>query len=167
MGKIYGLDPVKSLAAYDILDIWTGVKRMRKQTRNIAAALLAMAVLLGLFGCSAKTLPEGFDADAVTKKAAQMVSLATVGDYDALIAAMRDDLKDAVTADQLRDGWASVYEKAGAFDSITKTALSGTADAQTGEEYAVAQVLVKHENSSLLYTFSFDKDLALVGLYLK
>ena len=48
-----------------------------------------------------------------------------------------------------------------------KTTFSGTTDKTTGEEYAVAQVSVKHENANLVYTLSFDKDLALVGLYLK
>ena len=141
---------------------------MQNRKKRIMAVVLTLCAALGAFGCtSAKPLPEGFDADAVTQKAGEMVTLATKGDYDALIAAMREDLKDAVTADQLRDSWASVYEKAGAFDSVTKTVLSSAADTSSNEEYAVAQVLVKHENASLLYTFSFDKDLLLVGLYLK
>ena len=80
---------------------------------------------------------------------------------------MRADLQGTITADQLREGWASIYEKAGAFVSVTKTTFSGTTDKTTGEEYAVAQVSVKHENANLVYTLSFDKDLALVGLYLK
>jgi len=67
----------------------------------------------------------------------------------------------------MKEGWASIFEKAGAFDSITKTTFSGTTDKTTGEEYAVVQMLVKHANASLVYTLSFDKDLALVGLYLK
>ncbi len=131
------------------------------------AAALGLFLCVGLLGCSAAALPDGFDADQVTKKAAELVQLSTDGDYDAVIAMLRDDLKSQVTADQLKEGWASIYEKAGAFDSITKTVLSGTADKSTGEEYAVAQVLVKHANASLVYTFSFDKDMMLVGLYLK
>ncbi|NLI54312.1 MAG: DUF3887 domain-containing protein [Clostridiales bacterium] len=139
---------------------------MKRMNRWICAAL-TLLLGLGLLGCSAKPLPDGFDADEVIKKAAEIVQLSTDGDYDAVIAMLRDDLKGAVTADQLRDGWAPVYEKAGAFTSITKTVLSGTADQSTGETYAVAQVLVKHASASLVYTLSFDKDLALVGLYLK
>ncbi|MEA5047348.1 MAG: DUF3887 domain-containing protein [Eubacteriales bacterium] len=143
-------------------------KSMKNWKRKIVAAVLTLSVVLGAFGCTAgKPLPDGFDGDAVAKKAGEMATLATNGDYDALIAAMRDDLKDALTADQLRDSWAPVYEKAGAFESVMKTVLSGVADPNSNEEYAVAQVLVKHENASLLYTFSFDKDLMLVGLYLK
>ena len=138
--------------------------KLRKQFVTI---LLVIALSLGAAGCAAKSLPEGFDAEEVGTTAEEIVGLATMGDYDSLIGYLRDDLKNSVTADQLKEGWGPVIENAGAFEGITKTALSGTTDKTTGEEYAVVQVLVKHENASLLYTLSFDKDLALVGLYLK
>ena len=140
---------------------------MQKQWKTIISALLALIVCLGLTGCAANKLPEGFDAEEVGSAAEEIVGLATEGDYDSIIAALREDLKASITADQLREGWASAFEKAGAFKSVTKTVLSGTEDSTTKEEYAVAQVLVKHENANLMYTLSFDKDLALVGLYLK
>ena len=140
---------------------------MLKQMKKTCFALLALALCMGFAACAAKSLPEGFDADEVGTQAEEIVGLATMGDYDSIITYMRDDMKEAVTADQLREGWAATYEKAGAFDSITKIALSGTADQTTGEEYAVAQVLVKHESANLVYTLSFDANLALVGLYLK
>lgn len=137
-----------------------------KHAKRIAAAVLALLVGLTLFGCTAKPLPDGSDADQVTQKAAEIVQLSTDRNYDAVIAMLRDDLKSAVTADQLKEGWAPVYEKAGAFGEISKTYLTGTADKTTGEEYAVAQVLVKMPQRACC-TLSFDKNLALVGLYLK
>lgn len=140
---------------------------MKKQYRIAIAALMALVLSLGLFGCAAQKLPEGFDADEVGTTAEEIVGLATEGDYESIIGAMRADLQGAITADQLKEGWAPVYEKAGAFDSITKIVFSGTSDKTTGEDYAVAQVLVKHADATLLYTLSFDKNLALVGLYLK
>ena len=111
--------------------------------------------------------PKGFDADEVGTAAEEIVGLATAGDFDSIVASLRDDLKSSITVDQLKEGWAPAYEKAGAFEKVTKTVLSGTKDQATGEEYAVAQVQVKHANASLVYTLSFDKDMMLVGLYLK
>jgi len=140
---------------------------MQKQFKTIVCAILALTLALGLFGCTGKALPEGFDAEEVGSAAEEIVGLATAGDYDSIVAALRSDLQASITADQLKEGWAAIYEKAGAFSSITKTVLSSTADSTTKEEYAVAQVQVKHENANLVYTLSFDKDLALVGLYLK
>lgn len=140
---------------------------MQKQLKTIVCAVLALTLVLGLFGCAGKPLPEGFDADEVGSAAEEIVALASAGDYDSIIASMRSDLQSSMTAAQLKEGWAATYEKAGAFESITKAVFSGTEDSTTKEEYAVVQVLVKHEHANLVYTLSFDKDLALVGLFLK
>lgn len=140
---------------------------MKKQIKTIVALTFVLALSLSLIGCAGSPLPEGFDKDEVGTAAEEIVGLATAGDYDSIIAALRDDVKSAITADQLKEGWAPIYEKAGAFESVSKMALSGTTDQKTGEAYAVAQVMVKHANATLLYTLSFDKDFALVGLYLK
>lgn len=138
-----------------------------KQMKTTIAIMAALILGLSLVGCAGSALPKGFDKDEVGSAAEEIVGLATAGDYDSIVAAMRADLQGSITADQLKEGWASTYENAGAFDSITKIVFSGTSDKTTGEDYAVAQVLVKHADATLLYTLSFDKDLALVGLYLK
>lgn len=130
-----------------------------------AALLLACAALIG---CAAgKPLPEGFDADEVTARAEQIVDYANNGEYGEIVSALRADLQDAVTADQLATGWDPVYEKVGAFSEIKQVTLTATEDSSTGEEYAVALVTCAHENGNVLYTLSFDADLELVGLYLK
>ena len=140
---------------------------MKKHIKAIVTAMLILTLSLSLIGCAGTPLPEGFDADEVGTAAEEIVGLATAGDFDSIIGSLREDLKSSITVDQLKEGWAPAYEKAGAFEKITKTSLSGTKDQTTGEEYAVAQVLVKCANASLVYTLSFDKDMALVGLYLK
>lgn len=140
---------------------------MKHSIKTILAVTMILAMSIGLFACAGTTVPSGFDKDEVGTAAEEIVGLATAGDFDSIIASLRDDLKASITADQLKEGWAPAYQKAGAFVSISKIVLSGTADKTSGEEYAVAQVLVKHENASLVYTLSFDKDLKLVGLYLK
>ena len=137
------------------------------KTKKIIAAALALALCLGLLGCSANKLPEGFDADKVTARAEEIVGYANTGDYDTILSCLREDLQSSVTADQLKEGWAPTYESVGAFDSITSVKLLGTADPTTKEDYAVALVTCKHDKGSVLYTLSFDADLNLVGLYLK
>ena len=140
---------------------------MKKQIKAIVTAMLILVLSFSLIGCAGASLPKGFDADEVGTAAEEIVGLATAGDFDSIVASLRDDLKSTITVDQLKEGWAPAYEKAGAFEKITKTSLSGTKDQTTGEEYAVALVLVKGADASLVYTLSFDKDMALVGLYLK
>ena len=140
---------------------------MNKMIKTALSVVMVLALSVGMIACAGGKLPEGFDKDEVGSAAEEIVGLATTGDFDSIINALRDDLKSSITADQLKEGWASLFEKAGAFDSITKTVFSSTKDKTTGEEYAVVQVLAKHANANLIYTLSFDKDLALVGLYLK
>lgn len=140
---------------------------MKKQIKSIVAVAMILVLSLGVFGCAAAKLPDGFDKEEVGTAAEEIVGLATEGDFDSIIASMRDDLKGSITSDQLKEGWGPIYQNAGSFVSITKTALAGIADKNTGEEYAMAQVLVKYDKANLVYTLSFDKDLKLVGLYLK
>ena len=52
---------------------------MKKQYRLITAALTALVLCLGLVGCAAQKLPEGFDADEVGTAAEEIVGLATAG----------------------------------------------------------------------------------------
>ena len=100
---------------------------MKKQIKAIVTAALILALSLSLMGCSEKPLPEGFDADELGTAAEEIVGLAIAGDYDSIIGALREDLKSTITADQLEEGWAPVYEKAGAFVSVTKATQSGSA----------------------------------------
>jgi len=138
---------------------------MKKRKIVISAMLLLMS--FALIGCAGKPLPEGYDADEVTARAEEIVSLANNGEYDEIIAALRSDLQDAVTAEQLETGWGPTYEKVGAFSEIKQVTLTATEDSSTGEEYAVALVTCAHADGNVLYTLSFDTDLTLVGLYLK
>ena len=140
---------------------------MKKQIKSIVAVTLILALSIGVFGCAAAKLPDGFDKDEVGTAAEEIVGLATEGDFDSIIASMREDLKGSITPDQLKEGWGPIFQNAGTFVSISKTVLSGISDKNTGEEYAMAQVLVKYDKANLVYTLSFDKDLKLVGLYLK
>ena len=55
------------------------------KTKRIVAALLALALCLGLIGCSANKLPEAFDADKVTARADEIVGYANSGDYETII----------------------------------------------------------------------------------
>lgn len=64
-----------------------------------------------------------FTEEDVSTAAEEIVGLATMGDYDSIILSLRDDLKSGVWRIS-SEGWASIYEKAGAFDSITKTVFS-------------------------------------------
>lgn len=127
----------------------------------ILAALLIM-------GCAAPAaLAPDFDAAAIGEQAAAVIALANAGDYEGICACLREDLSDALDAAKLEAGWGPVLARAGAFKKLAKLSLYGTTDGKTGEDYAVVVARCRYAGGRLTYTLSFDRDGALVGLYLK
>jgi len=140
---------------------------MKKQIKSIVVVTLILALSLSLIGCAGTPLPEGFDKEEVGTAAEEIVGLATAGDFDSIINAMNDNMKASITLEKLKEACAPVYQKAGAFVSISKTTISGLTDKATGEGYAVVQVLVKHEKASIVYKISFDTDMMVAGFYIQ
>ncbi len=137
--------------------------------RKLLTLFLALSLLLALVGggCKGRALPDGFDTDAVKESAMRVVDLTNAGDYAGVVALLRADLTSAVSAEELKTAWGATLSRVGAFESVKKTVLAGTADQATGESYAVCVVICTHEKGDVQYTLSFDKELMLVGLYLK
>jgi hypothetical protein len=140
---------------------------MKQTIKQVCVGVLTLVVFLLSAGCSAAPLPDGFDADEVTARAEEIVGYASDGKFDLINETVREDLKTILSSKILEDAITPVNERIGALESIKKVVLSGTADSTTGEDYAVVQVLCTHEDGDVLYMLSFDKDLQLVGLYLK
>ncbi len=127
-------------------------------------AAVVCCVLL-LTACGSK-LPEGFEKDAVLEAADAVIAIINTGDFDAVVLEMREDLRSAITAEQLEEVWGARLDELGAYEKVKDSAVQGT-KGQDGEEYAVAAVACGYENGTAVYTLSFDKDYALVGLYMK
>ena len=57
-----------------------------------ASGQIGSALSLSLIGCAGAPLPKGFDADEVGTAAEEIVGYATMGDYDSIVATLREDL---------------------------------------------------------------------------
>ena len=134
---------------------------------HLAVLLCAALFIFALSACGGYKLAEGFDEKQVTQRAEAAVALANGGDYDALVSSFRTDLQKQLTADQFKSAWAAQLRDAGAFQSYKSTAVYGTKDKSTGEDYAVAVIVAEYENAAHTFTVSVDKDLTLVGMYMK
>ena len=137
-----------------------------KRTSTVAL-LCAMLFCLVLSACGSAGLADGFDNKQVTEQAEAAVSLTNGGDYDALVSSFRSDLQKQLTADTFKSAWSSQLKDAGAFKSFKSTAVYGTKDKSTGEDYAVAVIVAEYENAAHTFTISVDKDGKLVGMYMK
>lgn len=136
---------------------------MRKTICTTMAFLVLAALLTGC-AASAK-LAEGFDKDAVTDRAKEVVEVINTLDYEAVVALLREDLQSQVTAEKLKEGWDGKLSTLGAFTDYSNITVVGQKSGET--DYAVAVVAAKYEKGSAIYTLSFDIDMELAGLYMK
>jgi len=131
----------------------------------ILSALILTLVLL--CACAAGKLADTFDEDEVKDAAKAAAATINTRDYDAVIALLREDLQDQVTAEQLRGAWDESLVSAGVFVKYKAVTVAGTQDKTTKEDYAMAVLVCKYENGSQTFTLTFDSNYALVGLYMK
>ena len=135
--------------------------------KKTAVLLLAFAMLFSLAACGASKLSDEYVEADVIARAEALVGVINTKDYPAVVAELRDDLEASITAEQLESAWGASLDKAGAFVSFSKEAAASQKNESTGENYAVVVLVCKYENSTLTYTVSMDKDLEIVGMYMK
>ena len=118
--------------------------------------------LLLLTGCRGNPLPEGMEEDAALEAGLEVVIALTKGEYEAVAERFREDVREGVTADQLKTLLESAAEDAGAYKEVTDSMVTGRESG--GEEHAVAVFWAKYEKENLLFEVAFDPDMALIGL---
>jgi hypothetical protein len=129
--------------------------------------LAALLAVLSLTACSGSKLADAYSKDEVIARGEEMVELINTLDYEAVCGELREDLQDQLTPQQLKDAWDSGLMAAGAFEEFSQVVTAGQTDSSTGEDYAVAVLVCKYENSTLTFTISMDTNLDIVGLYMK
>lgn len=135
--------------------------------KKVFVSAIAVILLLSLTACSSNKLADIYNEDEVIAEAKSVVEIINKLDYDADVALLREDLQGQLTADQLKRAWGTQLDAAGAFKDYKSVVTYGQKSKSTDEDYAVCVLVCTYENATLAYTLSFDKDLALVGMYMK
>ncbi|MEG1984634.1 MAG: DUF3887 domain-containing protein [Oscillospiraceae bacterium] len=125
----------------------------------------AAAVLLS--GCAGNKLSDDFDKDEVVEEASEMVEVINTMDYEKIVGEMREDLRDQITSEQLKEAWGEKLSGLGKFSKITSEGVIGDKSKETKEDYAVAVLACEYENGTATFTLVYDTELELVGLYMK
>lgn len=133
--------------------------------KKLFIPLLVVAILLA--GCNRATLTDDFDEAEVKDAAAYAVSLMNERDYQGINDLVRDDCQESLSVDVLRSVCDEVLDDAGAFDSITKQTIVGGQNEDRDEDFAISVSTCKYENMELSYTFVFDKNMEMVGVYMQ
>lgn len=87
------------------------------------------------------------------------------GEYDAVAALVREDLRETITADSLRDLMLRQTEGAGAYRQVEDAMATG--QTANGESFGVAVLYCEYTEDSVLFRLAFDPDMALIGLEVK
>lgn len=92
----------------------TGRRRTMRKKRWTAAVAAVLCVLT-LAGCKGKPLPDGMEEDAVLAAGEEIVQQLTDGDYSAVLAQFRSDIREGLTAEQLQTQVETATQKAGQY----------------------------------------------------
>ena len=135
--------------------------------KKVCSLLFAAVMVISLAACASAKLSEDYSEDKVIARAEEIVTVINKLDYSATCDELRDDLKSQLTAEQLKTAWDTSLTNAGAFEKYTTETAYGQKDKTTGEDYAVAVLVCKYKNASLTFTISMDKNMDIVGMYMK
>ena len=135
--------------------------------KRIMTALIAFSLLLSFAACSSSKLADIYSQDEVIARAKDFVDTINTLDYDAVVSGIREDLQSQVTSESLKSAWGPLLDEAGAFEEYKTVVAYGQKDKTTDEDYAVCVLVCTYENASRTFTISMDKNLEIVGLYMK
>ena len=139
-----------------------------KKIRVLALGLV-LSLALALTGCGgSKPLPEGMDLENTCEAGRQLATMLMEGDYQGVLYRFNPDMLEEyeITEDSLRELMAKT-EECGAFKEITDTVCVGTESKSFEGTFASVTVYCEHEEDDVIYVFSMDTDLSLLGLQLK
>jgi len=130
---------------------------MRKMKWMVAFLLLCV-----LTGCAGKTLPEGMTEEKLLAAGREVLLLAVEGEYESVHALLREDVREGVTADQIRELLLSQTEDAGDYKQIEDSMT--TAQTAQGETFGVAVLYCEYSEDDVLFRISFDREMQFIGL---
>jgi len=135
--------------------------------KKVCSLILATLLVMSLSACSSAKLSDDYSEEKVIARAKEVVEVINTLDYSAMNAELRDDLEESLTAEDLEKAWGTSLSKASTFVEYKTVATAGKKSKSTGEDYATVVLVCKYEKSSLTYTIVMDKNMDIVGMYMK
>ncbi len=101
------------------------------------------------------------EGDAAVTEAERILRAIREGQSEELVERFSPELKAALTAGQLQQGWESVVAQVGRWQSLTDSEAAGQG------EGVVAQLLCQHEGGEVLFSCTFNGAGEIAGLFLQ
>lgn len=133
---------------------------MRK--RGYLIASLAILLLLVLSGCKGNKLPDGMDEDKVSSAGLAVMSQLTKGEYEEVYDALREDVREQTSADDIKKMMDAATEGRGSFKKVKDSMVTGVTN--TEEVHGIAVIRAKYDKKSVIFRIAFDPEMNLIGL---
>ncbi len=139
--------------------------------RNIIKRGIFMAFIMAisafmLIGCSGTKLSGDYDEEKVKTAAKEAIDHLVAGEYQECVELMGEDMQAAISAEVLASNMEAIAGQKGAFEEYKSSTVVGQKD-KDGTEYAVAVIVAGFEKGSVTFTVSFDKEMKMIGFWMK
>lgn len=142
------------------------IMKILKQMKNKFYIAILIILFTGIFACT-YGFPKGFDKDEYTKEAEKIIEVVNTRDYAAVYGMLRTDMQENISPDDLKNAWDGNLEKLGAFEKFGNPVLSGEADTEKGEEFAMIVYYCYYENGKAIYTIYLDDEMEMTSISMK
>lgn len=115
---------------------------------------------LTLFGCS-QTFDQFFNEEIINKASTSVIESLNQGQYGVITQIVSDELQDALSPEIIESTWSPLSENLGTYQGVVETKVVPNQDSAT------ATVIANYENGQVQLTMTYNKDMELIGLYMK
>mgnify|MGYP000383949309 CR=1 FL=1 len=112
--------------------------------------------------CRGNELPDGMDEDKVSSAGLAVMSQLTKGEYEEVYDALREDVREQTSADDIKKMMDAATEGRGSFKKVKDSMVTGVTDAD--EPHAIAVIGAKYDKKSVVFRIAFDTEMNLIGL---
>ena len=134
---------------------------MRRKAAPLAALVLALALLLA--GCrGGNPLPDGMEEEPLLAAGRDVMLQLVGGDYEAVHGALRADVAEGTTVEDIRDLVLRQLDGAGVYKQISDSMATG--QTTNGETYGVAVLYCEFSKEEVLFRLAFDAEMDLIGI---
>ena len=124
--------------------------------------ILSVGLCLFMFtGCGAQKLSDDYSEEKLKSSAEEIINDLNEEKYEAIVSMGDDKLKEALSVDKLKEAWGNFKDKVGKYDSISKITY------QESKGNAIVIVKANYESGKIQFTLSYNKDMKLIGIFMK
>ncbi len=136
---------------------------MLKKVMLPVLAVCLCALLLA--GCT-PALPDGFSADAINSNGNEAIGYMNEQAFDKLIPLFAPDKQGELSPELFREKFGAELDRMGAYVSAGESEVQSIENEETGEQLAVASVMLTYEHGMLHHSLYFNRDAQLVSYQL-